>query len=160
MVSNIQTKTLVTSHGRKYTYDTLPVQGNKAIVLLIHGFLATRYDWKYQVEDLSAAGYGAIVPDCLRYGDSDKPIEVEDYKLKNLSKHMIEILDKEGFDKVVEVGHDWGCGFLSRAAIWHRDQFEKLIFLSVAYTPPGILMDIDAINANSLKESGTMLASR
>jgi pimeloyl-ACP methyl ester carboxylesterase len=59
-------------------------------------------------------------------------------------------------DKVVEVGHDWGCGILSRAAIWHPDQFEKLIFLSVAYTPPGILRDIDAINANSLKESGTM----
>jgi pimeloyl-ACP methyl ester carboxylesterase len=156
MVSNLQTKTLVASDGRKYTYDTVPAQDNKATVLLLHGYPATRYDWKYQVEDLSVAGYGVIVPDCLGYGDSDKPIELEAYKLKILSKHMIEILDKEGLDKVVGVGHDWGCGILSRAAVWHRERFEKLVFLSGAYNPPGILMDVDAINANGLKESGKM----
>ncbi|RGP78792.1 epoxide hydrolase 2 [Fusarium longipes] len=156
MVSNLHTKTLVTSDGRKYTYDTVPAKENKSTVLLIHGFPATRYDWKYQVEDLSSAGYGIIAIDCLGYGDSDKPIELEAYKLKNLAQHIIEILDKEGLDKVVGAGHDWGCGVLSRTAVWHPDRFEKLVFFSVPYTPPGILMDIDSINANSLKLSGKM----
>jgi soluble epoxide hydrolase/lipid-phosphate phosphatase len=156
MVSNLQTKTLVTADGRKYTYDTVPAQNNRATVLLIHGYPATRHDWKYQVQDLSAAGYGVIAPDCLGYGDTDKPLEVEAYKLKKISKHITEILDKEGLDKVIGVGHDWGAGVLSRVAVWHPERLEKIVFLSTGYNQPGRFMDVDAINANGLKKSGKM----
>lgn len=156
MVSDIQTKSLTTSDGRKYTYDHVPPQENKPSVLLIHGYPATRNDWKYQIEDLSAAGYGVIAPDCLGYGDSDMPIEVDAYNLKRISKHLTELLDKEGLTKVVGVGHDWGVSILSRAVVWHPDRFEKLVFLSLGYGPPGILMDIDTVNAKSLEDSGKM----
>ncbi|EKJ76947.1 hypothetical protein FPSE_02822 [Fusarium pseudograminearum CS3096] len=156
MVSNLQTKALTTTDGLKYTYDTVPAKDNKATVLLIHGYPATRHDWKYQIQDLSAAGYGVVAPDCLGYGDSDKPLEVEAYNLKKISKHITEILDKEGLNKVIGLGHDWGAGVLSRLAVWHPDRFEKLAFLSTGYNPPGIPMDVDAINANGLKHFGKM----
>ncbi|OBS22747.1 hypothetical protein FPOA_09077 [Fusarium poae] len=156
MVSNLQTKTLTTTDGRKYTYDTVPAQDDKATVLLIHGYPATRHDWKYQVEDLSAAGYGVIVPDCLGYGDSDKPTEVEAYKLKGISNHITEILDKEGLKKVIGVGHDWGAGVLSRVAVWHPDRLQKIVFMSTGYNKPGVFMDVDAINVNGLKATGKM----
>ncbi|KAM0231228.1 hypothetical protein ACHAPO_008606 [Fusarium lateritium] len=156
MASNVQTKTLVTTDGRKYTYDTVPAQDNKPTVLLIHGYPVTRHDWKYQIEDLSAAGYGVIAPDCLGYGDSDKPLEVEAYKLKGISNHIAEILDKEGLNKVIGVGHDWGAGVLSRVAVWHPDRLEKIVFMSVGYNQPGNFLDVDAINANSLKATGKM----
>lgn len=156
MVSNLQTKDLTTTDGLKYTYDTVPAKENKATVLLIHGYPATRHDWKHQIQDLSAAGYGVVAPDCLGYGDSDKPLEVEAYKLKRISKHITEILDKEGLNKVIGLGHDWGAGVLSRLAVWHPDRFEKFVFLSTGYNPPGIPMDVDAINANGLKHYGKM----
>ncbi|CAG7557388.1 unnamed protein product [Fusarium equiseti] len=156
MAANLETKSLTTTDGRKYTYDYVPAKGNKSTVLLIHGYPATRYDWKYQIEDLSAAGYGVIAPDCLGYGDSDKPLEIEAYNLKNMSKHLTEILDKEGLKTVVGVGHDWGVSIVSRAVVWHPDRFEKVVFLSLGYGPPGILLDIDTINAKSLKEFGNM----
>ncbi|KAF4435837.1 hypothetical protein F53441_13414 [Fusarium austroafricanum] len=156
MCLNLQTKSLVTSDGRKYVYDHVPAQRDNSTVLLIHGYPATRHDWKNQVEDLSAAGYGVIAPDCLGYGDSDMPLEVEAYNLKQIGNHLMEILDKEGLDKVVGVGHDWGSNVLSRTTVWHPDRFEKLAFLSLGFTAPGIFSDIDALNVYGLAQLGYM----
>ncbi|KAF4960055.1 hypothetical protein FSARC_10550 [Fusarium sarcochroum] len=156
MSSCLQTNSLVTSDGRTYVYDYVPAKGGNVTVLLIHGYPATRHDWKNQVEDLSAAGYGVIAPDCLGYGDSDMPLEIDAYNLKQIANHLIEILDNEGLSKVVGVGHDWGTNVLSRTVVWHPDRFEKLAFLSLGFSAPGIFSDIDSLNAYSLAQLGYM----
>ncbi|KAJ4253801.1 hypothetical protein NW762_010196 [Fusarium torreyae] len=156
MSTSLQTKSLITSDGRKYVYDHVPAKGDNATVLLIHGYPATRHDWKHQVRDLSTAGYGVIAPDCLGYGDSDMPLEIEAYNLKQIGNHLIEILDNEGLSKVVGVGHDWGTNVLSRTVVWHPDRFEKLAFLSLGFSAPGIFSDIDGLNAYSLAQLGYM----
>ncbi|KAF9777141.1 hypothetical protein IL306_004596, partial [Fusarium sp. DS 682] len=147
---------LTTSDGRKYVYDHVPAHSNNATVLLLHGYPGTRHNWKNQIHDLSTAGYGVIAPDCLGYGDSDMPTEVEAYNLKTIGNHLMEILDKEGVNKVVGVGHDWGTNVLSRTNVWHPDRFEKLAFLSVGYNAPGVFADIDTMNAYSLAQLGYM----
>jgi soluble epoxide hydrolase / lipid-phosphate phosphatase len=149
-----QTKELKPSDGYKYVYSHVAATGENATVLLIHGYPATRHDWANQIEDLSAAGYGVIAPDCLGYGDSDRPTEVRAYNLKQISNNLMEILDKEGLDKVVGVGHDWGTNVLSRTTVWHPHRFEKLAFLSLGYSAPGVFLDIDALNAYSLANLG------
>lgn len=152
----LQTKQLTTSDGVKYVYDYVPAQDDKATVLLIHGYPATRLDWKHQIQDLAAAGYGVIAPDCLGYGDTDKPLEVEAYNLKRIAGHLMEVLDQEGLETVVGVGHDWGTNVLSRTVGWHAARFEKLAFLSLGYSAPGIFADIDALNAMTLEMLGYM----
>ena len=57
--------------------------------------------------ELKNGGYGVMVPDLLGYGDTDKPAELEAYSLKRMSDHVVEILDKEGLQKVIGVAHDW-----------------------------------------------------
>jgi soluble epoxide hydrolase / lipid-phosphate phosphatase len=152
----LQTKQLTTRDGTNYVYDYVPAQGNNATVLLIHGYPATRLDWKHQVQDLSAAGYGVIATDCLGYGESDKRLEVEAYNLKRIAGHLTEVLDEEGVETVIGVGHDWGTNVLSRTSVWHPDRFQKLAFLSLGYSAPGIFADIDALNALSFELLGYM----
>lgn len=100
-------KTLKTTSGYEYGYVYKKASGSKATFLLLHGFPSSVYDWKYQIAELSAAGYGVIAPELLGYGGSDKPKAVEDYKFSVISKSVSEILDHEGLAKVIGVGHDW-----------------------------------------------------
>lgn len=144
----------VTSDGDTYAYDYIPAKGNKATFLLIHGYPASRHDWRYQIADLTAAGFGVIAPDCLGYGDTDKPADIEAYHFKRLSGHFIQLLDHENLEQVIGVGHDWGSTMLSRAAVWHPERFQKLVFLSAGYSPPGIFFDVDNINALSMEHYG------
>ncbi|KAF5667259.1 epoxide hydrolase [Fusarium heterosporum] len=147
-------KRFTTSDGDTYVYDFVPAKDNKVTFLFIHGCPSSRYDWRHQIADLSEAGYGAIAPDCLGYGDSDKRADLEAYNLKRLSGHFVELLDHENIDKVIGVSHDWGSMVMSRVVVWHPDRFVKLVFMSAGYTAPGVFFDIDGLNVWSQKELG------
>lgn len=147
------TKEFNTSDDVSYTHDYIPASDSQSTVLFIHGFPSGRGDWHHQVDNLTAAGYDIIAPDCLGYGGTDKPLDVERYNFKTIAGHFNELLDNESSETVVGIGHDWGCVLLSNAAVYYPDRFEKLVFLSVAYEPP-CPFDIDAINAEALEEVG------
>lgn len=149
-------KRFTTHDGTTYVYNYAAAQDFKPTVLLLHGYPSSRHDWRYQVQDLSAAGYGVLAPDLLGYGESDLPTDIEAYHFKRLSGHLAEILDNEKLATVVGVGHDWGSGLLSASYVWTHERFEKLAFLSVGYQPPGTFADIDAINAQSQVQLGYM----
>jgi pimeloyl-ACP methyl ester carboxylesterase len=155
-MDNYFNKRFTTSDGDTYAYDYVPAKGNKATFLLIHGYPSSRHDWRYQVIDLTEAGYGVIAPDCLGYGDTDKRVDIEAYRLKRLSGHFMELLDHENIDKVVGVSHDWGSMLLSRVVVWHPERFHKLVFMSAGYTAPGIFFDIDGLNVMSQSQLGYM----
>jgi soluble epoxide hydrolase/lipid-phosphate phosphatase len=145
-----------TRDGTTYVYDYAAAQHFKPTVLLLHGYPSSRQDWRYQVQDLSATGYGVLAPDLLGYGESDLPADIEAYHMKRLSGHLTEIIDNEKLATVVGVGHDKGSTFLSALYVWAPKRFEKLAFLSVGYSPPGTFTDIDAINAQSQVQLGYM----
>ncbi|KAF5027511.1 hypothetical protein F66182_382 [Fusarium sp. NRRL 66182] len=149
-------KRFTTNDGDTYAYDYVPAQEDKATFLLIHGYPSSRHDWRYQIADLSGAGYGAIALDGLGYGDSDKPVDLDAYRLKRLSGHVAELLDHENIDKVVGVSHDWGSMVLSRVVVWHPERFLKLAFMSAGYTAPGIFFDVDGLNVSSQRQLGYM----
>ena len=142
-------KRFTTYDGTTYVYDYAAAQDSRPTVLLLHGYPSSRQDWRYQVQDLSAAGYGVLAPDLLGYGESDLPADIEAYHLKRLSGHLTEIFDHENLATVIGVGHDWGSNLLSASYVWNPERFEKLAFLSVGYLPPGTFADVDAMNAQS-----------
>lgn len=149
-------KRFTTKDGDTYAYDYIPSKDGKPTFLLIHGYLSSRHDWRYQVTDLTESGYGVIAPDCLGYGYSDKRTDIEAYRLKRLSGHFAELLDHEGIDKVIGVSHDWGSMVMSRVVVWHPERFSKLIFVSAGYVAPGIFFDVDGLNIMSQAELGYM----
>ncbi|KAL1607995.1 hypothetical protein SLS60_002934 [Paraconiothyrium brasiliense] len=99
-------KTLKTSSGYKYGYVYKKAVGTKPTYLLLHGFPSSVFDWKYQIAELSAAGYGVLAPDLLGYGGTDKPAAIEEYVYSKMAKQVKEILDKEGLTKVIETSKD------------------------------------------------------
>lgn len=100
-------KTLQVTNCTQYAYIYEKAQDSKPTFLLLHGFPSSSQGWHKQIEDLSKAGYGVLAPDLLGYGDTDKPIALEEYANSKMSAHVARILDHEGLTEVIGVGHDW-----------------------------------------------------
>ena len=149
-----KTKDIKTSDGTKYVYDFAPATKDYPTILFLHGFPSTRQDWAHQVTYFTSLGYGIIAPDLLGYGDSDRPTNLEQYNLKNISAHLDEIISSEGVKSVIAVAHDWGTVVLSRSLYWHPERYERVAFLSTPYAPAGSFLDVDAINAAALESLG------
>ncbi|KAJ6115381.1 epoxide hydrolase, partial [Penicillium sp. IBT 16267x] len=137
------------SDGTTYGYVAHPsTRGDGITFLLLHGYPSSCYDWRHQIKSLSATGYGVVAPDLLGYGDTDKPADPS-YRMKSMSLHMAEILDIEKVERCLAVGHDWGCGLLSRIVSYIPDRLMGIVLISVGYVKPGMILDIDAINAQT-----------
>ena len=75
-------------------------------LLFLHGFPESAYDWRRQFGFFHRLGYGIVAPDLLGYSGTDKPADVQAYSLKNMAREVVELLDCEGVETVVGVGHD------------------------------------------------------
>ena len=105
------------STGRTYSYayaPPTPSVPSKPCLLFLHGFPGSSFDWRHQVPYFLDRGYGLIVPDLLGYGDTDKPLEKEAYRMKSMCDDIIALLDlvkEEGQvgrgGEIVAIGHDW-----------------------------------------------------
>jgi soluble epoxide hydrolase/lipid-phosphate phosphatase len=152
-----QYKQLTTSTGQTYNYYFSAAQAPKPTLLLVHGFPSTSYDWRHQVAYFQARGYGIIVPDQLGYGGTSKPADTKSYRPSSMAKSLVEILDAEGVEKAVAIGHDWcvyhppvglkpvaqltillcrGSFLTSRLASYYPERFLAFGFLSVGYISP------------------------
>ena len=100
-------KTLTTSRGVKYNYYSSPAQPGKHTILFCHGFPSTSVDWRYFVPFFKERGYGIVVPDLLGYGETDKPTDAAMYVSSKVCRDVVDILDKEGVEKAIAIGHDW-----------------------------------------------------
>lgn len=147
-------KDLKTSRGVNYHYYYHPASdSSKPTLLLLHGFPSTSTDWARVAEYFSKEGYGVLVPDLFGYGGTDKPTDPDAYRMKNMTKDIIDILDAEKLNKVVTVSHDWGSGLNSRLAVYYPDRIYAFAFFAVGYVPPAPF-DVDAINAASIEKNG------
>ncbi|PBK59822.1 alpha/beta-hydrolase [Armillaria solidipes] len=126
-------KKFTASRGLQYYYLAFPGDTNKPILLFLHGFPSTSYDWKHQVEFFKARGYRLIVPDMLGYGGTSKPTDPSAYRQSLITKDIVELLDAENADRVIAIGHDWGALTASRLANYYPDRFLAFGFLAVGY---------------------------
>ncbi len=102
-------------------------------VLLVHGFPDSHKLWRYQVPALRDAGFRTIAPDLRGFGDSDKPSEVEAYRLTTSVADMLKVLDALDISRAHVVCHDFGAvvGWLLSA--FTPDRVGRLAALSVGH---------------------------
>ena len=79
-------------------------------VVLLHGFPDFWLGWSRQVRALVDAGARVIIPDQRGYNLSEKPADVDAYRLVELGQDVIDLLDAAGIQQAHVVGHDWGGG--------------------------------------------------
>ncbi|GAB4462789.1 MAG: alpha/beta hydrolase [Anaerolineales bacterium] len=102
-------------------------------VLLLHGFPEFWYGWKNQIPALAEAGCRVIVPDQRGYNLSDKPKGVKRYRLQELVKDILGLMDALDYEKVNLVGHDWGAVVAWTLAILHPERLHRLGILNVPH---------------------------
>ena len=79
------------------------------VVILLHGFPQTSYEWRHQIEALAEAGFRAVAPDQRGYSPGARPPDVADYALPLLVQDVIGLADAIGAERFHIAGHDWGA---------------------------------------------------
>lgn len=145
----LERKSLRVSRGFEYRYYRHASKGELPTVLLLHGFPDTAALWSDLISrHLIPHGYGIVAIDCLGYGETCKPLDIEAYSYKYMTSDVVEILDAECLATVVSFGHDWGSIFAQRVDNLHASRVCGLVMVNVAYLPPsGSPFDLDAILA-------------
>jgi pimeloyl-ACP methyl ester carboxylesterase len=118
------------SNGIGIEYE---VTGEGRPVILLHGFPDSGRLWRHQVPALSDAGFKVIVPDLRGYGRSDKPEEVDAYRMPLLVQDVLAVLDAAGESRAHVVGHDWGAAVAWAVGVGAPDRLDHLVALSVGH---------------------------
>jgi len=133
----LEKKTLKVSRGFSYTYYTSPAQHGLPTVILCHGWPDSAELFEGVIRNyLKPAGYGIVAQDMLGYSGTSKPTNYEPYNFQHMSQDIIDILDHEKIDKVISLGHDWGCVFAQRLYNFHADRVIGLVMINVSYHAP------------------------
>jgi len=103
------------------------------LVLLLHGFPQTSYEWRHQLPALAEAGYRAVAPDQRGYSAGARPEGVEHYATPQLEADVIAIADSLGGHRFHLVAHDWGAIVAWQVAGHYPERLRSLTILSVPH---------------------------
>src|SRR3990167_4303728 len=139
------------------TFTTIPtnginlravVEGSGPLVVLVHGFPESWYSWRHQIAPIAAAGFTVCAIDVRGYGGSDKPGEVADYSLQQITTDVAGVIEHLSPDeKAVVIGHDWGAPIVWNTALTRPDRVRAVAGLSVPYTGVPAVQFMDVIKA-------------
>ncbi|EEB92245.1 hypothetical protein MPER_09275 [Moniliophthora perniciosa FA553] len=93
----------------------------------------------------------------LGYGGSSKPTDVESYRHSLIASDLKDILDAEGVQRTVVIGHDWGTLATARLVAYYPESVQAMGLLTVGYLappPPGTKIDMAACNDAAKKAFG------
>jgi len=105
---------------------------NKPMLLMIHGFPECWYSWHHQLTEFKSDFY-VVAIDLRGYGESDKPMGVENYATNILVEDIREFLDAMNRQRCTVACHDWGgvLGYMFTAK--YPDMVEKLIVMNAPH---------------------------
>ncbi|ELY28761.1 alpha/beta fold family hydrolase [Natrialba magadii ATCC 43099] len=103
------------------------------LVVLLHGFPEFWYGWRHQLEPLIEAGYRVVVPDQRGYNRSEKPDGVGSYRLRYLTRDIVDLIDAEGRERAHIVGHDWGGIVAWDLATRYPDVVDRLAVINAPH---------------------------
>src|SRR4051794_34288404 len=123
---------LVTARGLEFDVRTGgPVDG--PAVLLLHGFPQHGGMWDGVVPALHDAGLRTYAPSQRGYSPGARPSDVDTYRMPELVKDAVALLDALGVERADVVGHDWGAVVAWHLAANHADRVRTLTAVSVAH---------------------------
>jgi pimeloyl-ACP methyl ester carboxylesterase len=123
--------------------------GGGTAVLLSHGYCATSHMYESTVAVLSTSRR-CITWDIRGHGRSDYPDDADQYSVELSVGDMLAILDSEGVDRAVLIGHSMG-GYLSLEL--QRSHPERVAALVLVGTGPGYRRDDTRAGWNDMCES-------
>jgi len=98
-----------------------------APVLMIHGWGACVYTFRYALDALARAGKRAVAFDLRGHGLSDKPVGREAYSTSTLLADVRGVLGALDIERADLVGHSLGGGIALRFALAYPDCVRRLV---------------------------------
>ena len=68
------------------------IEGEGPLIALVHGWPESWDSWRDQIPFLASLGYKVAAIDVRGYGQSDKPYEIAEYSMKNLTSDVISVI--------------------------------------------------------------------
>ena len=124
------------------------------VVLLLHGFPQTSWEWRHQLDALAARGYRAVAPDQRGYSPRARPLEVEAYHPERLVEDVLGMADALGADRFHLVGHDFGGLVAWHTAARHAD---RLASVTVVSTPHPRVMARSILEGGEQREKSSYM---
>lgn len=135
------------NNGVKIHYARM---GSGPLVVMVHGFPDFWYSWRHQMLALSPH-YQVVAFDLRGYNLSDQPAEGELYRMPLLLGDLRAVIEAQGQQRAIVVGHDWG-GLISWYFAMNMPQMvERLIILNLPH-PRGLTREL-AHNPQQQKNS-------
>ena len=110
--------------------------GSGPRLILLHGFPQTGHAWRLVAPELTDR-FRVLVPDLPGYGASAKPAPDaagHPYDKRAMAEAILDLLDAEGGDRAIIVGHDRGGRVAYRMALDHPDRVAGLIAVDIVPT--------------------------
>jgi pimeloyl-ACP methyl ester carboxylesterase len=132
--------------------------GKGPLILFLHGFPEFWYEWKNQLAEFSK-DHLAVAPDMRGYNESDKPNDMEQYRMSYLVDDVLALANHFSHGKkFILVAHDWGGAVAWAFAIAHPDMLQKLVIVNAPH--PGVFSRLLTSDAKQQQASQYMLMFR
>lgn len=79
------------------------------VVILLHGFPESSYEWRYQIPALARAGYRVLAPDLRGTSVGARPTAVNQYGLLKMVDDVVKLASAKNAKRFHLVGHDVGA---------------------------------------------------
>jgi len=123
-----------THDGLTFDFDDSGIEGDTDdVVILLHGYPASRRSWKDVAPQLAAAGYRVVAPDQRGYSPGARPEGRRSYAMRHLVGDVLALADHVGAERFHLVGHDWGGGVAWSAAAWHPHRVATITSLATPH---------------------------
>lgn len=115
--------------GEKIAYREAGIENEKVLVL-VHGFLGSSYDFSQIIPDLSK-DYHVVATDLIPFGFSSKNTDILLSK-ENISEYLFKSLKEIGVDDFFLIGHSMGGEVAINLLLNHPEEVERLILIDSA----------------------------
>ena len=124
-------------------------RGEGKPIVLMHGFPQFWFLWRRQLEDLGT-DHAVHALDMRGYNLSDKPQDVEAYRMRHLLGDLKGLVEELGIAPFTLVGHDWG-GIVSWAfALKYPELLERFVIID---SPPPFTWNRDLRESPKQREA-------
>jgi pimeloyl-ACP methyl ester carboxylesterase len=110
-----------------YVLERGPKDGEP--VLFLHGWGASTFSWRNNMDQVAQAGYRVIAYDRPPYGLSSKTGANIPYSTYGQMDFMLKLMDKLGVQRPAVIGNSAGGVLAGYFAVWYPGRLSKLVFV-------------------------------
>jgi pimeloyl-ACP methyl ester carboxylesterase len=117
-------------------------EGERPLVLLLHGFPELAFSWRKVIGPLAEAGFHVVAPDQRGYGRttgwvSDYDGDLGSFRMINLVRDVLALVSALGYHEVhAVIGHDFGSPVAAYCALIRPDVFRRVALMSAPFAGP------------------------